>query len=338
MLMNTSNYSYDDVWPQTFCQQLSDFHLFYFTRIIGGLGFVLNILSVIVLARMSSIHNKSDMIKFLLTKSLTDAYFSLTQVGSIWFDCIECNYYFSFWYQLMYLVFTIYICDICMFISIVCEFMAIFERYRLITGKWESLGKMLEFRRTMPIILLVAFMLYMYQLFSLYVEPFNTSNSTTLYSLEKTEFGNHASRIFDMTQSIIINFVFVTLIFLLNVLTMRQLKVSLQKKREITQTLLGPHAAMQERISRSEGRITLMLMLSAPLTITGNWMNFVENLLVLVNEKMYNGCIDTVTSSVYLFSFSIDFIFYYSFNVHFKKTFDKLMENPIIWIRNRKPG
>ena len=69
-----------------------------------------------------------------------------------------------------------------------------------------------------------------------------------------------------------------------------------------------------------------MLVVTAPITIIGNWLNFGQY-FVLVNSHSSNYCLSFITTIIYTLSFNVDFIFYYAFNINFKNAFKQFLSN-----------
>ena len=157
--MNSSN----ETLEIYFCQRLNYINQFYLTCVIGGVGAVLNALNVAVFLKSSAM--KGDMIKFLIVKSFADTYNSVvTMINFFW----AYDGYFSLtaWFDVISLIFNIYLLEVAVSISILCEFMAMLDRYTTITGKFVRLKKVISFKWLTSVIVTTSFIVYSYSFFS----------------------------------------------------------------------------------------------------------------------------------------------------------------------------
>ena len=191
------------------------------------------------------------MTKYLIAKAIFDICYNLCNLFPLSnVFCLQCEYRFSYWYQVFYFGINLYLKPISLFLSIAFDFAATFDRYRLITDKCKFFNKIFVFKRGFPLIICIPFIAYTYK-FGIFHITNQHLNNVTKHSIEGIGFSYTVTVSIDAIQKIIINFIFITLILILNLKMFIKLKKTLRSKR----TIATPNNVLiQERINKSEAR------------------------------------------------------------------------------------
>ena len=304
------------------CDELLYYGPIYIISPISVIGVLFNLLNIVVFSKTKTTTIKGDMTRYLIAKSIWDICYNLCDLFSRLNDFgLNPEYTSSFAYQVLYLSISLYLKSISLFLSIIFDLTATFDRYRLITDKCKFFNKIFAFKRGLPLIICIPVIVYLYKFWYYYICVNSGFDETyTVYSTVGRDIPPSIMNTIDLIQKIIINFSFVTLILFLNLLMLIKLKNAFKSKRTVT-----TDRETIDRIRKSESRNTLMLIWTSPVTIIPNYIFFVSSILRLCNYlEFYNLCAESIGNIVFSLQFSVSFIFYYSFNVNFQKAFNEL--------------
>ena len=243
------------------------------------------------------------------------------------FFCPQCEFTFSFVYQVFKLSITVYLKSISLFLSIAFDLAATFDRYILITDKCKWFSKILIFKRGLPLILCIPVIVYTHR-FAIYQIYVNTDYNETYteYQIVIKNIDHTFWNSINLIEQIFIQFLLTSMIFVFNILMLAKLRSIFKAKRTVTTDI-----EIISRIKIAESRNTLMLVLTSPVTIIPNYTFFVINILELINSsEFYNSCAEAIGDIVFSLQFVVSFVFYYSFNVNFQKVVHRLFRKNVI--------
>ena len=300
----------------------------YILMPISVIGIVLNVFTILVFLKTKTSTIKGDMTRYLIAKSIFDICYNICSVFPFLnFVCFQCEYTLSFWFQVVKLFIVIYLKSVSMFLSIAFNFAATFDRYRYITDSCKFFDKIFAFKRGMPLIICIPVIAYTYR-FGLFhiVDMSFLSNSTTWYSIEGIHVSPFVIISINMVQKIIIHFVFITSILVFNFSIVFKLRSTFKHIIQITHS-----QSHLEAVKKSEVRNTFMLIWTSPVIIIPNYLFFIISILEMISIiEFYNPCAESIGDIVFSLQFAVPFIFYYSFNVNFRKAFHQLMGKKVL--------
>lgn len=125
------------------CDAIYKPYNWYVERVINLFGLILNSVNTIVYLRL--IENQrahDDMFRYLLFKSVIDAFYSLRQLIFIFYDSSSVFGLHRFLVAMyFYLIFVVYAGDIAQLMSIFCEVGACLSRYHRVYGHYIFISK-----------------------------------------------------------------------------------------------------------------------------------------------------------------------------------------------------
>ena len=138
--------NYSALWTYGICVELILNSPYYIKPSISAFGLFFNSFCILVFFKMSKTTTKGNMAKYLIAKSIFDICFNLCSLFPLVNNfCDTCTY--TYWFQLI-LLFQLYLRPISVFLSVAFHFVAIFDRYRLITNKFQLFNKILHWLPT----------------------------------------------------------------------------------------------------------------------------------------------------------------------------------------------
>ena len=304
-----------------FCQFLSAFLFNHIKFSISIAGFCLNLINIIIFIKINRLKTQSNdnFFKYLLIKSICDCY---VMAFGVIFGVLDIYYNQTIvqkYYELCIFrwIFDEYLCFVCQLISMFCEVASSFNRYRSITNKFQFLNK-ISFKFKLLFILIYCFGFYTYK----YVQKkcnFSKSGNSTIVKLEipasffnsPTDFG------ISLTHGLIRDGLCSVIIIILNLLTFIYMNEFLTSKMEL-------HGRkVNIKIERAQKNLTYMVFSTSCFTLIGHLLMFVYYLPVQVLRD--NRCLRSFSLLFFYFSFSINALFYYIFNLHYKSLINKYL-------------
>lgn len=316
--------------------------LLYVRPIISLIGFLLNLMSVVVFAN-SKLHKKATthLFKYFLIKSIFDALSLLVLAMS--------PIYYALFYKQpnrlnlavngFHKVFVVYFSSVFTTAATLFEIAATLNRYLFLAGqgsflnRWEFFKKF-TWRWNTGIILVYCFAFNSFHLVNMRIEKRNASDHYRLnltqvedypvYSIDYDGIPDkQAAKALYMTASVIRDLLSTIVLIYVNVKLCRLLTKTFTTKRALlmmASTLLG--AETSKKLDRIENKTTAMVVLISTFTILMHlpYVIFYMNLKPLESVREYIG---DVQGCVYCFFQSIS-IFPYMFNKKFKFAFDEL--------------
>ena len=255
---------------------------------------------------------KGDMYKYLIAKSICDSSYCIGNIFSVFlFSCFECSFKTTLWFMVFKLIIVKYLKPSSMMFTILLEFFAIFDRYRLITNKLNCLRKLLTFRKTIAAVIIVVFSIYSYEFYMFRIISFplytTSENETSLvYSIEGIPSGFYSNILFNFVLSTTVNLFLTLVVLFFNILTLLAVKSSLKYKARLTPTA----TRTTNEISSSETRNTLMLIWTCPLVVLPNLIYFLADTFGLIAIiGLYNACLEAFGEIIFSLQFSSSFFF-----------------------------
>ena len=229
-------------WSDNLTAGACDDLLYYYAPIyilypIFVIGIILNILNIVVFFKTKTTTIKGDMTRYLIAKSIVDICYNLCSLFPLLNDfCLQPEYTSSFAYKVLTLSITYYLKPVCLFVSIAFDLAATFDRYRLITNKCQWFNKIFVFKRGLTWIICIPVIAYTHKFGFFYIYSSPILNKTyTVYLLEgRTNIPPSVFTSIDLVQKIILNFLFITLILIFDLLILVQLKNAFKSKRTVT--------------------------------------------------------------------------------------------------------
>ena len=343
----------DTMTSASACSSVMPFANSYINLAISVLGLTLNSLNIGVLAHMLATQ-PNDCSYFLLLKAVCDTYYALLKLWPFFVNTSGSTHES----QVAYLVLSVYGKRVATGVSLIINFLFIYRRLRMITQSFDAWRNVLSFKWCAPAILVAMLLLNAFKLFTYDIVanvnpnqfPNNNTNNSNrssatiiTYKLVVNSFGNRGAGVYcELAQSVLINFTLVLLLFATNLRTLVEIRASLRKKSEFNNASasLSRSTSNKEagkRIKSAETRSTMMVIWSSPLIVFGNLLAFTIKVLVAANpQRFYEPCLSVVTQTIYDLSFSVEFVFYYAFNVYFKQDVHAIVLMPIKYFRQVK--
>ena len=297
-----------------FCNDLTSVYNAYIEKFIGSFAFFLNLICIAVFVQIIRTQ-KEEVYKYLLFKSIVDTFISLRITLKSILDCTDCELEKSYGLKLFYLIVFIYFDYAAELISMLCEIVANFNRYRLLTQYFKIFDK-ITYRIPLCAITLYSFLFYIYLFFDYKISS-RTKNNETIYTMTDTGLGA-ASIYVGYMHSVSRNVICVAFIFVLNILTLRSVKIALKKKkRMLNDKNADKKSKMMSKTEQAELRLTLMVLATSAVIFIAYGMSFIKWLKIGVIYT--NKCYITITYIIYWLSFSLYFFIYFYFNLSFKR-------------------
>jgi len=293
-----------------FCESLTDVYNNYIEKSIGIFGFITNLCCILVFIKIVRLQ-KSDIYKYLLYKSILDAYICLRITFKSILNCQDCIVEHFFTLKVIYLVFFIYIFYAVEFISIYCQIVSCFNRYRVVTFHFKILEK-ITYKIVLASITCYSLLFYIYQLFDNKIVLSQKMNSTKdMFSITNSNLGE-ASFVFGYIHTFMKDFVGLISILVLNILTLYSVRHSLSKKK-----LIVSIKRSNKDNEKAELRLTVMVMATSVILFIAYGLSIIKWLKIPVLQT--NKCFITLAYIIYWLSFTVNFFFYYYFNLNFKQ-------------------
>jgi hypothetical protein len=309
-----------------FCNTLKSINENYLQMINGLFGSAVNIICIIVFAKMIKDKlTKEDIFKYLLFKSAVDTYISLRLSLGRKLTCINCeldNYYYV---RLFYWIFCIYFGYSAQLISIMSDVASCFNRYRLFTTRFKALNR-ISYKVVIFFICLYSFSFYIYKIigFKITTQSIRVNNRTqVIYRLNSSELipnniSDKNSQILEYVHSIVRDGICVLAILLLNILTLFEIREAMYKKQNLirhhsneTQNTNG-----KRKVQKAQIRLTLMVFTISTITLLSHGSIFIYFFI-----KRNSKCFQIISYISYELQYSTNFFFYLCFNLNFRKVF-----------------
>ncbi len=323
--MDSNNTTLDSSVEIIKCFSPLNFCLLYFQLSIAIAGFLLNLICVRVFVKLLSLKgNNNDLFRYLSIKSAADAYILFV----MWFDQIfDPDEYYGqrslkeyvdklYFLKVTYLIFGFYCGYSLRLISIFSEVLSVFNRYRLLTKRFDILNK-LPFGIVCLGIFSYSFGFYSYKFFSIKIINFNNFSSENNYEYVKDkELDNKMGYI----HSGVRDGMCVLVILVINILTMVEIKKLLKKKKKMFKE------KNKQKNHMAEIRLTIMVFVLSFIGVLAHSLQMVQyfspdyfffntnECFIILFDLIFNAC-----------SFPFNFFLYYFFNLKFKKHFSNMV-------------
>lgn len=310
-LLETENYS---------CAQIFFYYTVYSNGVTGLLGFLANLVCIVVLASPSLLNTKrsGNMFKYLLMKAIMDGVVLAGRTASPFINCHTCfSFSASYGIKLALLIKEHYLKLTFLLCSMLYELMANLDRYLMLTKRFESFHNSNNcFKVICVAIILLSHLCYVFKFLTLDIaKRERADNSTEYYLAEKaTTFNEY----YGLAQSVFRDIVCVVLLIILNVLIIINMRKLLQKKQSLaghqSQSRLDPNSS---RTSRAQINLTRLILVTSLITLFSRFPVILKYLPVkAINSNL---CILIAVESLYELSVSINLLVYIQFNRRFRK-------------------
>jgi hypothetical protein len=293
----------------------------YVEKTMGCIGLILNLICLIVFVKLSKNDSNNEMVKYLLLKSFVDAYVMLKIVLFIFFDCQYCDQYSFYATGVFKLLFLIYFSYVAQFLSMFCEFVAVFIRFVTVSQLEFFLFRKLSFKLVSVMALFYGLLFYSYKLFENKIilstyKNYIKNTSYLIYKLRLTQFGiSDTILTLDFVHSLVRDGILVLLILILNILTLIEMRRLLVKKKLI----LANVRATFTQADKAEAHLTIMILLTGLIAIIGHGLYFLFNIPYF--SWRVSECIYPFVNFSYNLSYLINFFVYFFFNTMFRQCF-----------------
>ena len=302
---------------EDFCTELTNAYNAYIEKSIGAISFILNIICIFVFRKIVRVQNE-EVYRYLLVKSIADTYTSLRTILKSVLNCQDCVVEHVYAMKIVYLVFFLYIDYSTEFLSILIQMAAIFNRYRFLTQRFKWFDK-ISYKIVILIVTMLSFLFHIYVLFDNRITSKTRNNTTdTIYSIKGGHLGQ-TGLILNYIQVTIRDIIFVVIILILNVLTLRWIKVVMKKKKCMQRVNISVNSRkILNKSEKAEHRLTLMVVATSINILTAYGISLF-NVLAKTETISPNKCFISISYFHYWFSFSFYFFIYFYFNLSFKR-------------------
>ena len=295
------------------CIALTAIYNDYIEKSVGALAFVLNTLCVLVFLKIIR-YQEEDIYKYLISKSIVDCYISLRISLKSVLNCQDCVVEHVYGLKVFYLIFFIYIQYTAELISAMFDIAANFNRYRFLTKRFKIFNK-ISLKIAILVMTLIGFLFHFYLLIDNKIVSKTKNNGTvTIYSIKNGNLGL-GSIILDCAKIIFKDVASLALVIILNTLTLRTVKKTMDKKKLMMQ---GKTSKLMRKTEKTELRLTLMVVTSSFAVLISHVMNIII-LLSKIELIIFDKCFVIVAYFLYWLSYSFYFFIYLYFNLSFKK-------------------
>ena len=300
------------------CLQFTNIYNDFIERILSSISLVCNCLCLIAFVQIVRCNNTQDIYKYLLYKSFIDIFISVRFAFKSFFNCTNCLFETSYALKVFYLIFFIYVDYALELLTLLCEVVACFNRYRFVT-KTLSIFDKFSYKLVLVSMTIYSFLFYVYLFFDRQIIPQMPFQNETIvfYLINENSLGT-TSYFLGYIHSVIRNLICVTFIVILNVLTLYSVKKALDKKKQLVNNVAkSTSGKILSKSERAELRLTLMVISTNLVIVVAYGMSFIK--WMKIKEVDADKCFSTSNYIVYLMSFVLNFFIYFYFNLSFKK-------------------
>ena len=308
------------------CWSLYRFYDIYVEKALGATGLAINMACIAVFIKLlnHSDTSSAEMNKYLLFKSIVDAYCMLKLLVFAIFDCRNCDQYRFYSTGIFKLVFLIYLSYVAQLLSMCCELAANYIRYKAISTESCLITKKLSFRVAVSLMILYSMLFYSYKLIERKIvarRQTSKNASLTIYRLTLTEFGTSDTILkIEFVHSLVRDGLIIALIFVLNILTLTKMRRLLREKEHILE--INGHTSNKRvslRTQKANINLTLMVFVTGSIAIVGHGFYFAFHIPSL--SWHLSECAYPFVNFGYTLSYVVNFFVYYFFNKNFRKCF-----------------
>ena len=302
---------------RTFCDYFDDSCEAYLSPTLGVISFFLNLMCVVVFIKL--IRNKKlkdDIFKYLLLKSILDAYLSIRNSLFHTFNCQSCEIEKIYALKLLHWILLVYLGFVLQLVSTFCQIGSSINRYRNLTKKFKFFDYIpIKFIFMSMFIYSSAF--YIYKFFDLrIVEQIETNTTSVRYVLNLDEhYLKDSSIIIGYVHTLVRDGITIMVIFVFNLLTLIEIKKVMNKKRRLVK-INTKQMSSKDRAERAEIRLTIMVVIICFMVLVGHGL-----LLLFYFKISSNKCFSRVSIILFYLPYEINLVFYICFNLNFRHVF-----------------
>lgn len=317
------------------CHSIYKIYHVYIEKLLNSVGLMFNLLNILVFSKLIASKNvKSDMFKYLMIKSIFDAYYNFRNLIFIIYDCIHCSINENKYFLVFLWIFVIYFGFVAQLLSVCCEIGATYDRYQHISNKLKMF-KRTSYKFNLSLAFIFSLLFYLNKIFerTLTTRLTGFNGTSDYYILIFNSLGSSELALnIDFFQSLIKNGICVSLILILNILSLISIKKSMGNKRKMINkcnnrsenlTLKRNKSMAKLRVAKTELKVTLMVLTTGILTVIGHGFMFVYNLPFMIEYA--NFCLYSITNFLFYLSITFNFLIYFSFYKNFRITFKHML-------------
>lgn len=344
--MNTSN---DIVDVQCPFKDIADFLAYQLTAYLSAVGVVLNTYCIVVFSLIvAKERTVGNMFKFLLVKAIHDDIQAVIQIFALFYSCVSCQTFGTYWMQVWYIYFYFYIGSINQLCSGWLEIASTLDRLIMIYNIF-SFGKTkLYFIIVNVVLIIYSSVFYLDYIFTFrIVEKHVAMNSTssndsyeiTYFAYELTEFSSSTfAVVLQLWETLHRDAIVMILLVILNTFILIKFKETMSKKRNRMQKLsIIPNPATHETnasvnstrptatsnaqmqsVEAAERNLTIMIVMTGINYIIGHTATFVNQAIFFGVLSPTKDCLIKMSLFFFYFSYSTPFLIYVSVNKLFR--------------------
>ena len=308
----------------------------YIMPSISVLGVILNLMSVIVLIQISKRKSAySNMLNYLLFKSVNDGLQFLINAFTPFYFCIHCENSHSYIIIIWYIYFFYYAEDVFMLSSSLMELMASFDCCIRIAEKMKlCYSKRIPYI-IIPFIQVFAAIYYVHLLFEFKIEPLNSfenSGKIQSYKYVLTDFYySKVGKFFRIGHVVIRDIIPFLLLILINVFIILKFRTAVKRKLKLNQSI-NQTRSVQAAIN-AEKKNQIMILLSGLNFMIGHFGLILYYIQPFQASPEFWTCFVEFYYLPYYLSFVVNVFLYYVFNKNFRNQFC----NNLRFLFNQKP-
>ena len=308
----------------------------YIMPAISVLGVILNLMSVIVLFQISKRKSAySNMLYYLLFKSINDGLQFLINVFTPFYFCIHCENSHSYIIIIWYIYFFYYAEDVLMLCSSLMELMATFDCCIHIVEKMKfCYSKKIPFIIA-PFIQVFATIYYVPLLFEFKIEQlisFEHSVKIQSYTYVLTDFYySKAGKLFRIGHVVIRDIIPFMLLILLNFFIILKFRTEVKRKLKLNHNMKQTKSVQAAINADKKNRI--MILLSGLNFMIGHFGLILYYIQPFQASPQFWSCFVEFYYLPFYLSFVVNVFLYYVFNKNFRNQFC----NNLRFLFNQKP-
>jgi hypothetical protein len=337
-IQNSSSFEFNirllDDYLGEICFEIYKAYQFNLEKVIVSIGLAFNLINacVFLILILTEKKFKSDMYKYLLLKTLFDAYYLFNVILIKYYDCKGCHLRENSYELYLYWIFSFYLNQVASLMSILTEIAANLDRYIHVSQKLEYLKK-IPSGLSLLVMSIFSCLIYVNKFYEREMtKEFNTVHNKTLYRLRYNSFSvTNLTLNIDFMQSTIRDCICVFIILVVNLFTLLSMRKTFKRKRKLNssfyKSLDKNKKALRKKfnetnrlqsikVNRAENKITVMVVLTGIVTCVGHGLYFLFNLPVLILQIGFCGY--TFTKMVYYVSLGVNLFIYLIFNKSFR--------------------
>ena len=319
---------------QNQCEVAYHYYTVYSNGVTGLLGFLANLVCVVVLASPSLLNTKrsGNMFKYLLMKGIMDGLVLTGRALAPFINCQTCfSFSASYWARVLFIWKEFYFKLTFLLCSMLFELMANLDRYLMMTKRLERFHTSKTCFKVICVgIVIFSHLCYIFNFFVFEIKPKDISgNNSTATSVEfylaKTSLAlSPLNQYYALAQSVFRDIVCVVLLIVLNILIIKSMRKLLHRKKAIAgHSNVANHQSEHNRTNRAQINLTRLILVTSLVTLFTRFPVILKYVPVATLNS--DSCLRIAVESLYELSISINLFVYIQFNRRFRKRFQFLI-------------